>query len=102
MRGTNAFLVGDQEPCAVCTPRFSATGPENAQAGSAAFESALPDSISSLTQLATCCQPAACQFSNGPVDQPKPQRSAKSTSRALSAMDSKCTAVWGTASPHMA
>ena len=38
------------------------------------------------------CQPAACQVSKGPVVQPKPQRMAKSTSRALSAMSPRWTA----------
>jgi hypothetical protein len=41
---------------------------------------------------ATACQPAACQVSNGPCAQPKPQRIARSMSRALSAMSPRCTA----------
>jgi hypothetical protein len=38
---------------------------------------------------AIACQPAACQVSKGPLRQPKPQRMAKSTSRALSAMSAE-------------
>ncbi len=45
--------------------------------------SALPASMSSLTHCATCCQPASCHSSNGPCCMPKPQRIAKSTSRAV-------------------
>ena len=46
----------------------------------------LPAAMSSSIQPATRCQPAACQISNGPWFQPKPQRTARSRSRALSAM----------------
>jgi hypothetical protein len=75
----------------VCTP-FSATGALNTQSGSGASLSALPASMSSLTH-GDLLQPAACQVSNGPTLQPKPQRIAKSTSRALSAIDSRWTAM---------
>jgi hypothetical protein len=61
-------------------------GPSNTQAGSGALLSALPASMSALTHSATCFQPASCHSSNGPCFMPKPQRIAKSTSRALSAM----------------
>jgi hypothetical protein len=45
--------------------------------------SALPAAMSSCTHSATCFQPAACQPSNGPSFQPKPQRIARSTSRVV-------------------
>ena len=37
--------------------------------------------------LITRCHPADCQVSNGPVSQPKPQRNAKSMSRAVCAIE---------------
>src|SRR5471032_171756 len=92
-RGTNDFEIAEYEPCGVCTPPFSATGPSNTQAGKGAPHSAVPASMSSLTQVATCDQPAACHVSNGPTFQPKPQRMAKSMSRALSAIVSKWMAM---------
>ena len=52
----------------------------------ARLASALPAAMSSAIQPATSLQPAACQVSNGPICQPKPQRIARSTSRALSAI----------------
>src|SRR4051812_48768848 len=79
-RGTYAFLAGDQEPVGVCTPAFSYTGPSNTQFGIGTLASARPASMSSFTQSAICRQPAACQDSNGPRFQPKPQRNARSTS----------------------
>jgi hypothetical protein len=76
----------------VCTPPASATGPLNTQSGSGAVDSALPASMSSWIHCATCSQPASCHSSNGPCFMPKPQRMAKSTSRAVSAIDARCTA----------
>ena len=52
-----------------------------------------PAAMSSATAAAMPCQPAACQVSNGPCPQPKPQRMARSRSRALSATWSSCTAL---------
>jgi hypothetical protein len=66
--------------------------PSNTQGGSGALLSALPASMSSFTHCATCDQPAACHSSNGPWLVPKPQRIAKSMSRALSATSARCTA----------
>jgi len=63
------------------------------QAGSGALVRALPLSISSFTHWAIWVQPADCQVSNGPTLQPKPQRIAKSMSRALSAIESKWNAM---------
>ncbi len=88
-----SFFDGDHEPSGVCTPSALATGPSNTHFGSGAFDNASPASMSAFTHSATCFQPAACQVSNGPVDQPNPQRRAKSTSRAVSAIDSRCTAM---------
>ena len=42
--------------------------------GSGTFASALPAAMSSASQPAISFQPAACQISNGPICQPKPQR----------------------------
>ena len=92
-RATNFFCDGDHEPSGVCTPPAFATGPSNTHFGSGTLASASPASMSAFTHSAICFQPAACHVSNGPVDQPKPQRSAKSTSRAVSAIDSACTAM---------
>ena len=64
----------------MCTPVRAGSV---AQAGSGVFAMALPAAMSAAIQPATCCQPAACQISNGPLSQPKPQRTAKSRSRAL-------------------
>ena len=89
----NFFFDGDHEPSGVCTPAAFATGPSNTHFGSGALLSASPASISACTHSAICFQPAACQVSNGPVLQPNPQRNAKSTSRAVSAMVSRCTAM---------
>jgi hypothetical protein len=91
-RGTNSSRFGEYDPLTEWTPFASATLPENTHAGSGAFESALPASMSSLIHEATSAQPADCQISNGPVLQPKPQRSARSTSRALSAIVARWTA----------
>ncbi len=90
--GTNLFCEALHEPSGVCTPPASATGPSNTHFGSGALLSALPASMSSCTHFATCDQPASCQSSNGPCFMPKPQRIAKSMSRALSAMSPRCTA----------
>ena len=54
---------------------------------------ARPAAMSSATAWAICCQPAACQVSNGPWAQPKPQRMARSRSRALSATLASCAAL---------
>jgi len=71
-----------------CTP----WRPSVTHFGSGALAMVLPALMSSSIHLATCCQPAACHSSNGPRAQPKPQRMAKSTSRALWAMSPRCTA----------
>ena len=78
-------------------------GPLNTQAGSGALAERLAGAMSSLIQPATCVQPAACQSSKGPCFMPKPQRIAKSTSRAVSAMSAgarprsgSCCAGWTT------
>ncbi|MNT13594.1 hypothetical protein D3C72_1485690 [compost metagenome] len=92
-RGTKLFDTAEYEPSGVCTPPLSATGPSKTQAGSGALHSAWPASMSSLTQLATCSQFDACHVSNGPTFQPKPQRMAKSMSRALSATVSRWMAM---------
>ena len=82
---SNFFVVGFQEPSAWCTPPLSATGPLNTQSGSGDLHKALPASISSCTILATSSQPASCHNSKGPCCMPKPQRMARSKSRAVSA-----------------
>ena len=76
------------EPSGACTPSRS-----NTQAGKGTSDIARPWAMSSRTISATAVQPAACQVSNGPCAQPKPQRMAKSMSRALSAMSARCTAM---------
>ena len=91
-RAMNLPAEALHEPSGVCTPPASATGPLKTQSGSGALLSALPASISSLIQFATCSQPACCHSSNGPWLAPKPQRIAKSMSRAVSAMLARCTA----------
>ncbi len=88
LRGMYLPCAGLHEPSGRCTP----SRPSNTQAGSGACESALPASMSAFTHSATCFQPASCHSSNGPWLVPKPQRIAKSTSRAVSAMSARCTA----------
>ena len=44
------------------------------QAGSGAAESVFPAAISACNAMRRSAQPAACQVSNGPCAQPKPQR----------------------------
>ena len=63
-----------------------------AHAGSGVRHKALPASMSSCTMRATSNQPASCHSSNGPCFMPKPQRMAWSTSRAVSAIEARCTA----------
>jgi len=77
------------EPSGRCTPASPPPRPSKTQFGSGALLSALPASMSSLIHCATCDQPAACQSSNGPWLVPKPQRIAKSTSRAVLAMSAR-------------
>ena len=91
-RGINLFADALQDPAGVCTPPASATGPLKTQSGNGVLHSALPASISSLIICATLSQPASCHNSNGPCFIPKPQRMAKSMSRAVSATSCKCTA----------
>jgi hypothetical protein len=78
----------EKDPSGPCTP----LRPSVTQPGSGAFAMALPAAMSSAIQPATCCQPAACHSSKGPSFQPKPQRMAKSTSRAQCAISARCTA----------
>ena len=70
----SALLAGAKEPCGPCTPTRAASV---TQAGSGVFAIVLPAAMSAVIQPATCCQPAACQISNGPLSQPKPQRTAR-------------------------
>ena len=81
----SCFCVGLHEPSARVHARF-ATGRRTPRPAAARLHSALPASMSSLIHCATCFQPASCHSSNGPCFTPKPQRIAKSTSRALSAI----------------
>ncbi len=90
--GTKRCSAALHEPSGVCTPPASATGPSNTHFGSGALASALPASMSSWIHCATCFQPASCHSSKGPCFMPKPQRIARSMSRALSAMSARCSA----------
>src|SRR5690606_41646914 len=65
-RGSSSPRVGLKLPWAACTP----SRPSNTQSGSGTCAMALPATMSSAIQLATCFQPAACQLSNGPRLQP--------------------------------
>jgi hypothetical protein len=87
-RPTGLPDVGEYEPSGECTP----ARPSVTHAGSGVLLIVLPAAMSSEIHFATCCQPAACHVSNGPIFQPKPQRIAKSRSRAQCAMSPRCTA----------
>ncbi len=65
-RGLSALALAEYEPALPCTP----VRPSVTHAGSGALLIALPAAMSSAIQPATCCQPAACQVSNGPSFQP--------------------------------
>ncbi len=83
------FCAGEYEPLAPCTPVRPGSSTHSGKGSEAMV---LPAAISSFIQFAIWLQPAACQVSKGPRSQPKPQRNAKSKSRALFAMLSRCTA----------
>ena len=89
LRPSACKVVKFKLPASACTP----SRPSLTQAGNAALLKVLPAAMSSLIHSTTCFQPAACQISNGPMSQPKPQRMAKSMSRALWAMSLACTAM---------
>ena len=80
----------EYEPSGACAPWRAGS---SAQAGRGLSLMARPAAMSSATAWAICCQPAACQVSNGPWAQPKPQRMARSRSRALSATLASCAAL---------
>ena len=65
-RGLSALALAEYEPSLPCTP----LRPSVTQAGRGALLIALPALMSSLIHSAICCQPAACQVSNGPSFQP--------------------------------
>jgi hypothetical protein len=79
-------VAAEYDPVDVCTPLAEATLGPPTHAGNGTSASVLPAATSSAIQPATFDQPAACQVSNGPSVHPKPQRIARSTSRALSAI----------------
>ncbi|MCY1219744.1 hypothetical protein D9M72_317310 [compost metagenome] len=89
-RGCNWPVRAEYDPSGACTPWRPGS---SAQAGSGASLMLRPAAMSSATAAAMPCQPAACQVSNGPCDQPKPQRMARSRSRALSATCSSWAAL---------
>ena len=64
--------------------------PRSPTPAAARLAMALPAAMSSAIQAATCCQPPPARSRTGPRSQPKPQRMAKSRSRALSAISARC------------